>query len=306
MKLIGLMPVRNEAWVLGLSARVALKWCDELVILLHACTDTSHEIAWEIYGRHEGRVHICDWNTPPWDEMLHRQFLLEQARMNRATHIAIIDADEILTGNLWHSGSEDVNNPACCIRSAIATMPPGNVLQLPGYNLRGGTNRYHANGVWGNRWFSTAFADDPRFGWSGDRFHQREPMGPGPASQLKPWRPIGQKDGGVMHLWGASERRLLAKHALYKLTERLRWPDKPVSLIERLYNLAIYGHRGVPGHEVKDWTYADTPACWWAPYRDLMQYLDVDAVPWQEAEVQRLVAEHGAARFTGLDLFGVA
>jgi hypothetical protein len=37
-----------------------------------------------------------------------------------------------------------------------------------------------------------------------------------------------------------------------------------------------------------------------------MKYLDVDAEPWQEAEVRRLVAEYGREKFTGLDLFGVA
>jgi hypothetical protein len=43
MKLIGLMPVRGEDWILGLSARAALMWCDELVILLHSCTDRINE-----------------------------------------------------------------------------------------------------------------------------------------------------------------------------------------------------------------------------------------------------------------------
>src|SRR4051812_45523687 len=111
------------------------------------------------------------------------------------------------------------------------------ILQLPGYNLRHGTAFYHANGVWGNRWFSTAFQDDPRLGWAGDRFHHREPMG----VKLQPYRPIQQGDGGVMHLWGASERRLTAKHALYKLSERLRWPEKPIAEIDRMYSLALKG-----------------------------------------------------------------
>ena len=47
------------------------------------------------------------------------------------------------------------------------------------------------------------------------------------------------------------------------------------------------------------------PADWWAGYEHLMQYLDVDAEPWQEAEVRWLIKEHGPAKFAGLDLFGV-
>jgi len=37
-----------------------------------------------------------------------------------------------------------------------------------------------------------------------------------------------------------------------------------------------------------------------------MQHLDADAEPWQAKQVREVVAEHGAARLAGLDLFGVA
>jgi glycosyltransferase involved in cell wall biosynthesis len=50
MKIVTIMPVRNEAWCLGLTARAALMWCDELVILDHASTDRTAEIASEIAG----------------------------------------------------------------------------------------------------------------------------------------------------------------------------------------------------------------------------------------------------------------
>ena len=44
MNLVAVMPLRNEAWIVGLSARVALKWCDGLVCLLHASTDGTADI----------------------------------------------------------------------------------------------------------------------------------------------------------------------------------------------------------------------------------------------------------------------
>ena len=36
-----------------------------------------------------------------------------------------------------------------------------------------------------------------------------------------------------------------------------------------------------------------------------MKHLDLDAVPWQESECRRMMAQHGVERFRGLDLFGV-
>ena len=289
MKLIGLMPVRNEAWVLGLSARVALMWCDELVIRVHGSTDDSHAIALAVAREFEGRVHVLlDYGTR-WDEMRHRQNMLEVARDEGATHIAIIDADEVLTGNILELAKGRVLRPYNT-----------ELLQLPLYNLRGGIDRYHANGLWGNRIVSLAFADDPALGWSGDKFHAREPQG----KRLRPFQPIKHVGGGVMHLWGASERRLLAKHALYKVTERLRWPDKSVIEIDMMYSMCVKGSAGTCAPSL--WTFSCVPESWWAPYQHLMKYLDIDAEPWQEAEVRRMVDLYGKGRFSGLDLFGVA
>lgn len=311
MKLVGVMPVRNEAWVLGLSARVALKWVDELLILLHACTDDSQAIIEQIGRENPGRMWMRTVEGDKWDEMQHRQMLLDRAREIDATHIAIIDADEVLTGNLIdyvkHGGM-------------VANVPPGSCLQLPGYNLRArkwdgagepyisSLERYHGNGVWGKRWFSVAFVDDPRLSWSGDKFHSREPLYPEHRrAQLKPYQPVAQGQGGVMHLWGASERRLIAKHALYKLTERLRFPDRPVEHIDKMYSWAIKGDPTSPSWGTPDtWTYEAVPNNWWDAHADLLKYLDVDAEPWQEAEIIRILKEHGPRKFQGLDLFGLA
>ena len=284
MKLCAILPIRNESWVCGLSLRAALMYCDAAVVLLHACTDDSAAIVSNVAAEHPGRVTVLVDDSDVWAEMPQRQRMLEAARDNGATHIGIIDADEVLTGNLLP-----------IIRGLIEKMYPMRVMQLPGYNLRGGLEKYHANGIWVQRWFSTAFKDDPSLGWSGDRFHHREPMGGASLCRYGT-----QHNGGVMHLWGASERRLVARHRAYKLTEALRWPTKPIADIDRMYSLAIHGQ---PHDRPQDWHYMSVPDAWWEPYARFAQYLDLDAEPWQESYCERLIAEHGEERFKGLDLF---
>src|SRR5580692_54986 len=168
MNLVGLMPVRNEDWILGLSARVALSWCDRLVILNHASTDRTARIINELGAEFGSRVVSVGHGRTEWDEMGDRQWLLGFARANGgdtgATHIALIDADEILTGNL-------IGN----IREHVAALSTGQMLTLPLYNLRGGLNRYHLNGIWGQRTVSVAFKDVNTAAWKGDTFHHREP-----------------------------------------------------------------------------------------------------------------------------------
>jgi len=291
VKLINLLPVHQEAWILGLSLRALLEFCDEVIVLLHACTDGSGAIAREV-ANETGRVLIIEDSDPVWREMPQRQRMLEEARRRGATHISTLDCDEILTGNLLSD-----------IRMHIGRLAPRSVLELPGYNLRHGIKHYHANGVWGQRWFSAAFADDRRLGWNGDRFHHREPMGP-----IIRRRFIQHGGGGIMHLWGASERRLIAKHRAYKMSEVLRWPAKSRMEIDAMYSLAIHGQPGTNAMSggfgtPSNWMYANVPGAWWEPYRDLMSYLDLNSPPAAERECERLIAEHGADKFAGLDLF---
>ena len=104
-----------------------------------------------------------------WDEMAHRQQMLMHARAMGATHIAIVDADEILTGDLvqkYGYAEESI------IRHAVASVPQNLILRVPLYNLRGSIDRYHANGIWGDRWLGFAFKDAPNLSWAGDKIPQ--------------------------------------------------------------------------------------------------------------------------------------
>lgn len=291
MKLIATMPVRNEAWVLGLSARVALMWNDALVILNHGSTDGTIDIIADLQAEFPGRVHCESVPTDRWDEMDHRQLMLEGARRLGATHISIVDADEILTANI------------------TSLVPPnllGVMLTLPLYNMRGSPTWYHASGGWARRETSVAFRDDAAYFWRPSdhlgaiayQHHRREPQG----VRWGAFRPISHGVAGIMHLWGVTERRLMAKHALYKMRDRIRHPELEVASINRMYNQAIIG-RPLDNHA--HWQYAEAPAEWWAGYAHLMKYLDLKAIPSQEAECKKLLDRYGHEPFAELDLFGV-
>jgi Glycosyl transferase family 2 len=287
MKLVGLCLARNEDYILGFTARVALNWCDSLIILNHGSTDGTADIIEEIQAQSSGRVSVLSEPAgETWDEMTHRQELLTWGRQIGGTHFAIIDADEALTANLWFD-----------VRRHIETLPARGMLELPGYNLRKGITSYHENGVWSDRWFSTAFKDDPRASWDGNKFHQRAPEN----VRWFPVRPVPQGQGGILHFWGASERRLHEKHRLYRVTERVRFLDKPVADIERMYSLAEKGDPKTPRYGTPEtWTYSKTPAAWWPGA--LTDYINLDRDPWQKAEADRLIEQYGREHFNGLSV----
>src|SRR5262245_23758182 len=100
MRLVATLCARNEDWVLGMSARAALMWCDHVVLFNHASTDDPGEVAAQVVAEYPERVTYLSDDDPTWKEMAHRQRMLDAARAAGATHIAIVDADEVLSGNL--------------------------------------------------------------------------------------------------------------------------------------------------------------------------------------------------------------
>lgn len=293
MKIVATMPMRNEQCFIGLTLRALLMWVDEVVLLDHASEDRSAEICRAIAEEHPGRLHVLSEDHPEWQEMRHRQRLLELARWLGATHIAMVDADEVLTGNLLGS-----------IRDIFATLKPGHVLKLPWICLARELDRYYASGPWSGAWVDCGFGDTPAAHWAarnGYDFHHRPPMGGAWQPLLKGSQPVEQFGAGLMHLQFLDARRLRAKQALYKMTEVLRWPGRePVSVVDARYNHAVYG-----SDPTKQKRGVVDLASWWSPYADLMDHLDLSIAPWQEAECRRLWMEY-PGRFTGLDLFGVA
>jgi hypothetical protein len=286
VKLVGIMPVRNEAWVLGCSARIALKWCDHLIVLAHACADGSirllQQIGEQILRERSDKVITIQFDdSPGWPEMQQRQRLLGGARSFGATHIALIDADEVLTADSLPR-----------VRGAIEALRPGEALHVSMTCMWRSLVHYRVDrGLWANRRDLTlAFCDDPRLGWKleGYDHHHRAPWGAKGG--------VDRPDLRVMHLQWVGWRRLVAKHARYKMLERIKYPAKPVAEIDTIYSLAL---------DERNLKLDRAPEAWWRGYEAERALIDVDAEPWQESECKRLIDEHGADYFKGLDLFGV-
>jgi hypothetical protein len=292
MKIIGTMPVRNEHWILGWSARAIMQVVDHLVILDHCSTDGSRGIEHEIITEFPGRVTVLLDDNPVWFEMAHRQRMLDYARQLGATHIIMVDADEVLTANLIST-----------IRATIEKLPKRLVLNLPWIALARGVDKFYASGVWSERFVSAGFVDLPEWHWKAQGeekydYHHRHPMG----LPYAPWEPVTQYEGGLLHFQFVNERRLRAKQAAYQVDEVLRWPGRQrPEEIARLYGRAVYESDPAVART------APVKPEWLAGYEGLMErYFHPEAEPWQEAVVRRAIATHGRGRFKALDLFGVA
>ena len=286
--LTALMHVRNEQWILGASLRAALHLVDQVVVLDHGSDDSTPDIINEVAVEATGRVHRLGWASRHYHETELRQRTLEHGREVGGTHFFWLDADEILTGN-----------QVAQVRDAVLRLRPRESMELPWLAMWGSTDRYRDDtSVWSNNFKTFAFGDDLAVGYRADRdgydMHRQTPRGlRGPAQ-----RPIGmQRAGGVMHLQFAHRRRLLAKHAWYKMSEAIRFPGRERAQdIDQRYNAALC---------TRDLVLANAPASWWAPYAGLLERCDLTDAPWHEVEVLRFWREHGPETFEGLDLWGL-
>jgi hypothetical protein len=289
-KIIALTATRNEDWVLGLSLRVSLSYCDAVVITDHGSTDRTAQIIGEVQAEFPDRqISVRRTEDTEWMEMDVRQEMLDRGRHMGGTHFIIVDADEVPTGNLFGN-----------LRELALTPSPGCVVSLPMIAT------YHAPGVfrWDGPWGETnqipwAFCDSANLRWKRPGTYQLHRRTPYKAVNVGPLV-AGRNLGGLFHLQFVAKLRLQSKAVWYKMIETLRYPGKrlPAEL-----------------NQIYDWTLRedgntqiyDVPDAWWAPYRerDWLQYLTPDSTCWQLREVRRLMVENGLKKFSGLDLHGI-
>lgn len=304
-KLVGLMVARNEDWIIGFSLRVALMWCDAMVVSVHRSTDRTAKIVEQVAAEHPGRVCWEVNDDPLWHEMFHRDRTLELAREMGATHCAIIDADEAMTHNVLQRA-----------REAVLALAPHMTMTVPMIPAWRGVRQYRVDDCpWSRAVLSLAFADGPGIKWrpanNGNHFHRRFPdqtmtranprreraaMAVGKRRTIHPIdKPM--KDGGGIHFQFAHWDRLRAKHVWYRMKEVILHPglETPEQLNAK-YSLAL-NETGLLIEPMR--------REWYVGYENLMSLIDLESEPWHLADCRRMLKEHGRETFAGLDLLGL-
>ncbi|HZE42680.1 MAG TPA: glycosyltransferase family 2 protein [Steroidobacteraceae bacterium] len=289
-KLVALMATRNEDWVLGLSLRVSLSYCDAVIMTDHGSTDRTAQIVRDAQAEFPNcPIDVRRVENGEWREGDFRQEMLERGRRLGATHFVIVDADEVPTGNLLLQ-----------LRSLALRADPGWCAALPMIAPYHSSTMYRWDGPWGEQsaipW---AFGDSAELNWkssSAYQLHRRSPNGADDQGLLV----SGKERGGLFHLQFINKRRLQSKAAWYKMMETVTYPGKRTAAdLNQMY----------------DWTLREEstakidvmPQAWWTPYeeRGWLQFLQPDARAWQFHEARKLAAEHGLERFSGLELYGI-
>jgi hypothetical protein len=277
MKIIGMMPVRNEAWVLRHSLACLTGFCDVVLVSDQASEDESRAICKEFQN-----VVVIEQN---------RTMVCEEARWH------LLDAARDYDGHnlLWCTDADELMSPRLAAHSLrnAGSARPGTMIECSFYHSWNDASHYRDDeSPYAPQHKLVAFVDDR------EQDYDRSPTLP--LHQLR----IPVADGNevlelhdlpVLHLQWLLVHRNQMKQAWYRCNEWLN-SARAAADINRQYSITLLPSHAKATHVPSEWVAGITYPC-----------LDVDASPsWQELDIRRWFAEHGAAHFEPLEIWHIA
>jgi len=284
MKIIGVLPAKNDAWFVEKAAKSLSMWADHVMIFDESSTDGSELI----YRKLEliGNIEVIrdrpkfDFTTPDL-----RNYMLNSARKFEGNNLIIeMHADEVMSAKILES----------CIRSKLTEdLNPGDALMLPWTTLwKNPTLFRNDSSVWANNhcWFG--YVDDRNVQFTGPVFH-----GPrAPESFLKNKKTPSSLE--VMHYQFVNLENERSKQALYQIFERNHYPKRNVEWINKRYAVA-FDERGlgvdqIAPEKIIPWVDLGIPL--------LDEYSDAD-LNWRDIEVLKNFDRYGLERYKDLNIW---
>jgi glycosyltransferase involved in cell wall biosynthesis len=209
VKIVALIPFRNEDWILETCLASLRPWVDELI----GCDDRSTDRSTAIFQEYGGIV-VPSGMSPHigWDVCRIRQLLLDEGRVRGGTHFVCVDADEAIT-------PQGIGT----LKSLIAQMRPGQKLLLRWLALWKHSRQYRDDrSVWSNNYKDFIFCDDGVA--RNDQTFLAEGRTPGkniPEQCIK----VAPGCAAVLHFQFVPWVRFQMKQAWYRCLELIRAPQ---------------------------------------------------------------------------------
>jgi glycosyl transferase family 2 len=235
MKVVALMPVRNEAWVLPHSLACLSAFCDAILVNDQNSDDDSRAIC-----RRFPKVQLLE--SP-------EALVCEQARWQ------LLDAARGYEGHnlLWWSDADELVAPAAIRRYLDAhrdALTPGTAIEARFVHPWGRIEQYRVHHwAYGPHWKEVALVDDRRIDYDRtSRLPLHQPRVPvdGVAARLR------AESVHILHLQWLLARRNQMRQAWYRCREYLDG-GKTAAQINELYSITL------PGADLRT---APTPAEW--------------------------------------------
>ena len=274
MKIIGLMIVKNEGWILETTLPQINKYCDEILAIMGDSSDNTLAIL-KKYDVSVLQQTESD-NYSAW-----RQKLLEWGRSRGGTHFICIDADEAFTNNFF------VN-----FRQTFSLLKPGQKLVMDWLCLWKNPYKLRTdNSVWSNNDHDFVFCDDGVSRYGSIRLH--EPRTPGLNTKENTVR-INRENGAVLHFQFVPFERFQMKQAYQRCREYVL---KTVDIwsINQKYSITL---------DDPNATCIDMPSEWIQNFVNLSKLSDIGP-DWYYPAICNYFSQYGVKYFEPLDIWHI-
>lgn len=281
MKLLAIVPARNEEWILRQNLQVLTRLCDAVFVADQRSTDHTADIC-----RDFAKVHYLRNDTPYPNPENRRQILLNAARDYDGCNVILaVDADEIITATALFDPDW---------LTLLDSLQPGDSTLLQWVTLWKDPRRYRDDrSVWADRWVPFLFRDNRKTNYAGGNWHEsRVPQAFIPRARR--FEPVK-----VLHYQFVAWDRMLSKQSHCRVLELLRSLKASAVTINQQYIIT---------KDERRMALRDVPPEWIEPW--LSEGIEIEhfrhpALFWYDIEILRFFAEYGTKRFAALDIWDI-
>ena len=225
MKIIALLPFKNEEWILPTFLSNVLPIVDEIISLDDSSTDNSKKIMEDAGAKVYPLTRNNDMEYGA--SITPRQKLLELGRESGGTHFVMLDADETFTTNFTKVA-----------RGLMEQMSPGDELWMQWLALWESWDHYRHDGtVWSNNFKDFIFCDDgvSQHAYNGRSLHS---IGRTPGENHRHLR-IPNEIGGVLHYQFSNMNLFHLKQTWYRMIEHVKYGPGNEGEINGTYSITL-------------------------------------------------------------------
>lgn len=239
MKIIGLLPFKNEEWILPTYLSNVQPICDEIIAIDDNSTDNSRQIM------EDAGVIVRDYKNTEnlkggWSCGLIRQHLFNYARESGGTHFVCLDADETFTSNF-----------VPIARDIISQLEPGEKAQMQWLSLWKSCTHYrNDNTVWSNNFKDFIVCDHPSLTYEYQYMCEGRTIGWHSEDTI---RRLEVEHGAVLHYQFAYFNNFLLKQAWCQVGELVQKGHSALNEINSKYSICYLDNNVGMQEMPKEW-----------------------------------------------------